>query len=323
MPEQAPAPGLSTWLRLPGIWALQGACRTADPEAFFADRDEALIARAVCALCPVVDKCLAWALETGEPHGVWGGLSGRERAQLLLPHAARKREEALGRAALMAAAANRAARVRSTRRPEPAAPAPGRERTIPGLLRKAAAARRSQSPARDSAVRRGETITVSVAPRLPRPGRPDERRPLSAREIQVLAEIARGASYRATSTSLGIALHTVKSHTVHLTTALGARGSSTHAVALGYAYGYFKPEPVPADQRPQPGERQLDVLCLLPLGLSNAEIAKTMFLSEYTVKTHVRNLMKMFAVPTRAALVDRVLHCGLLTVVLDESGPQR
>lgn len=39
-------------------------------------------ARALCATCPARVHCLAHALEEDERHGVWGGLSPAERADL-------------------------------------------------------------------------------------------------------------------------------------------------------------------------------------------------------------------------------------------------
>ncbi|MDU5073367.1 MAG: WhiB family transcriptional regulator, partial [Cutibacterium avidum] len=33
----------------------------------------------VCARCEVRAECLAWALEAGQDHGVWGGMSEDER----------------------------------------------------------------------------------------------------------------------------------------------------------------------------------------------------------------------------------------------------
>lgn len=36
-------------------------------------------AKAVCATCPVRAECLAWALDTRDPHGVTGGLTPEER----------------------------------------------------------------------------------------------------------------------------------------------------------------------------------------------------------------------------------------------------
>jgi WhiB family redox-sensing transcriptional regulator len=42
-------------------------------------------AKEICARCPVRTPCLEWALVTGDPWGVWGGLDPGERRQLLVP----------------------------------------------------------------------------------------------------------------------------------------------------------------------------------------------------------------------------------------------
>ena len=39
-------------------------------------------AKAICAACPVQPACLDWALDTGQPTGVWGGMSERQRRAL-------------------------------------------------------------------------------------------------------------------------------------------------------------------------------------------------------------------------------------------------
>ena len=45
-----------------------------NPELYFSDAQAELAeARTLCAGCPVLDLCLAGALERREPHGVWGG----------------------------------------------------------------------------------------------------------------------------------------------------------------------------------------------------------------------------------------------------------
>ena len=41
-------------------------------------------AKAICARCPVIGECATYALVAGERHGVWGGLSERDRAALRL-----------------------------------------------------------------------------------------------------------------------------------------------------------------------------------------------------------------------------------------------
>jgi WhiB family redox-sensing transcriptional regulator len=67
------------------------ACKGADLGLFFgpdaefvtARRDREAQAKAICARCPVRPDCLAYALDTGEAYGVWGGLSEDERRALL------------------------------------------------------------------------------------------------------------------------------------------------------------------------------------------------------------------------------------------------
>ncbi len=69
-------------------WRHRAACRDEDPELFFpiGNTGPALLqieeARAVCRRCTVREECLQWALESGQDHGVWGGLSEDERRAL-------------------------------------------------------------------------------------------------------------------------------------------------------------------------------------------------------------------------------------------------
>jgi len=39
-------------------------------------------AKTICASCPVLDDCLAYALETIQTEGIWGGTTSRERRKL-------------------------------------------------------------------------------------------------------------------------------------------------------------------------------------------------------------------------------------------------
>jgi len=42
--------------------------------------DQIAEAKTIChTRCPVMEICLAWAIETGQEHGVWGGLTKDER----------------------------------------------------------------------------------------------------------------------------------------------------------------------------------------------------------------------------------------------------
>lgn len=58
-------------------------CAEVDSDIFFpAKGDSSMPAKSVCQSCEIRAECLAWALENGEEHGVWGGLSPDERRRL-------------------------------------------------------------------------------------------------------------------------------------------------------------------------------------------------------------------------------------------------
>jgi WhiB family redox-sensing transcriptional regulator len=92
-------------------WRYQAACRGADLSVFFPGRGEsAEPARQICAGCPVRQSCLDYALSHGITHGIWGGLTERDRRPLRVHHTAaarRKRDQAIAAAA--AAGSTRAA----------------------------------------------------------------------------------------------------------------------------------------------------------------------------------------------------------------------
>ena len=65
-------------------WRDQGSCRESPVDFFpFAEDAQAIrLAKDVCDLCPVIDDCLAYAIETRQSDGVWGGLTPKERLYL-------------------------------------------------------------------------------------------------------------------------------------------------------------------------------------------------------------------------------------------------
>ena len=66
-------------------WRTRGACQSVDPETFFpAPSEPADAAVALCRTCEVQGSCLAWALDVGDCHGVWGGTTPRERRAMLM-----------------------------------------------------------------------------------------------------------------------------------------------------------------------------------------------------------------------------------------------
>ena len=75
-----------------GSWQDAAACRGPNQSIFFPPprlerrtdkrrREER--AKEICAACPVLEMCRRYALEIGEQHGIWGGLTARERRELI------------------------------------------------------------------------------------------------------------------------------------------------------------------------------------------------------------------------------------------------
>jgi WhiB family transcriptional regulator, redox-sensing transcriptional regulator len=65
-------------------WMSGGNCRNYPPAVFFpSDGVGVDRARKICTDCPVLDRCLEYALEQRIEHGVWGGCSERERRRIL------------------------------------------------------------------------------------------------------------------------------------------------------------------------------------------------------------------------------------------------
>lgn len=64
-----------------GRWQEDAACQGMGLVMFFPEsksNEAAQPAKAVCGGCPVIEKCLQFALETDQHNGIWGGLSEKE-----------------------------------------------------------------------------------------------------------------------------------------------------------------------------------------------------------------------------------------------------
>ena len=67
-------------------WRSIGLCKGSDTMVFYPPSDDDSLAeeaKTICSLCAVRKPCLEFALNTREKHGVWGGLTERERRRVL------------------------------------------------------------------------------------------------------------------------------------------------------------------------------------------------------------------------------------------------
>jgi WhiB family transcriptional regulator, redox-sensing transcriptional regulator len=69
----------------PEFWREGAACADRSDVDFFAppdNRGQVERALAICSICPVIDDCLAFAIETNQNDGIWGGLTAKERLRI-------------------------------------------------------------------------------------------------------------------------------------------------------------------------------------------------------------------------------------------------
>lgn len=84
-PPSEPTPQPST------EWMNDRACIGRPPEMFFpTSASEAVLAKRVCAHCPVREQCLEFALANHEKYGIYGGMGVKQRNKL---QAARRRAQ--------------------------------------------------------------------------------------------------------------------------------------------------------------------------------------------------------------------------------------
>ncbi len=100
---------------------------------------------------------------------------------------------------------------------------------------------------------------------------------------------------------------------------------AVHRAAIGQSYLNprlgarlaSEPPPGPPDDLSQ---REVDVLRLIALGHTNAEIAGQLYLSVRTVETHRSHIQQKLRLSTRADLVGYAMQRGLLNTVGEQSG---
>ena len=64
-------------------WRTRGECADRNPDMWFSTAGRNVKeAKRLCRLCAVRRECLAFAVQSAIPHGVWGGMSEIERRGL-------------------------------------------------------------------------------------------------------------------------------------------------------------------------------------------------------------------------------------------------
>ena len=78
-------------------WYERAACASHSPDIFFPETETptaSRAAKAICAGCPVRAECLAFAMETVQTDGVWGGMDAGERRRMRRRQRDRERRKA-------------------------------------------------------------------------------------------------------------------------------------------------------------------------------------------------------------------------------------
>ncbi|MGE7977382.1 response regulator [Psychrobacillus sp. NPDC093200] len=75
---------------------------------------------------------------------------------------------------------------------------------------------------------------------------------------------------------------------------------------------YF-PQNTTTKQQTPLSVRELEVLQLVAKGLSNKEISETLFISEHTVKSHLKNILSKLHLDNRVQLTSYAFQQGLIT----------
>lgn len=64
-------------------WRAEAVCRGTNPDLWYPEAGQhSLTARIACGECVVKPDCLQYALDTNEKHGIWGGVSERQRRRI-------------------------------------------------------------------------------------------------------------------------------------------------------------------------------------------------------------------------------------------------
>lgn len=129
---------------------------------------------------------------------------------------------------------------------------------------------------------------------------------LTRRETEVLALVREGRSSKEIARDLGIARATVRCHVQRVLTKLGVANRLQAAALLA---GSSSPTPAPVPRELTPRETQ--VLHCISVGIGRAEIAKHLFMSPHTARTHIQRILTKLDVHSALAAMAFARRAGL------------
>ncbi len=65
-------------------------------------------------------------------------------------------------------------------------------------------------------------------------------------------------------------------------------------------------------QKPKLTSRELEVLKLMALGMTNSQIAEKLVISEHTAKAHVSHILQKFSASDRLIAVVKAMRLGII-----------
>ena len=131
---------------------------------------------------------------------------------------------------------------------------------------------------------------------------------LTPREHEVLGLVRTGRTTKEIARDLGITRATVRCHVQRVLTKLGVE-NRLQAAALASAHPIPTPTPGPVPNELTPRETQ--VLRCLAAGIGRAEIAKHLFMSPHTARTHVQRILAKLDVHSALAAMAIARNAGL------------
>ena len=128
---------------------------------------------------------------------------------------------------------------------------------------------------------------------------------LTRRELHLIFGVARGRSNAEIGQDLGLEENTVKTH-VRRIFLKNRNGDRAELVTWCYRYGLLyrlKVDPLPTPGPVYLSNREREVIRGIIAGLTNKQIGDRIFLSEHTIKSHLKNLVKKIGARNRAHVV--------------------